>query len=71
MNEVRTEDIPLHRVTYGHIIRHDGKNKIVDGTCAGYIGGVWSLRIDFTDSTTLVIPYPDASTTVQVITRFY
>lgn len=71
MNEVRTEDIPLHLIKYGHVIRHDGRNKIVDGTSAGYISGVWSMRIDFTDSTSLNLPWPNVNTTVSVITRFY
>jgi hypothetical protein len=68
---VKREPITLDRVRPGHMITHDGQHKIVDGTSAGNIAGVWSLRIDFTDSTQLVIPYAHASDTVEVITSFY
>lgn len=69
----RTESIPLHKVAIGHIMHHDGQFKIVDGLSAGYptLDDEWSLRVTFTDATTIFIPYPSADTTTEVVTSFY
>ena len=70
-DQIRTKTIFLSSLSVGHMMRHEGVNKIVDGTSTGYIDGVWSVRVTFTDSTSLVLPYHAAAATVDVITSFY
>jgi hypothetical protein len=55
------------------MIRHEGVVKIVDGLSAGYpdmTTETWSLRVTFTDATTLFIPWPDSKVTTEIITGF-
>jgi hypothetical protein len=70
---VRKQTITLGELSIGHMIEHDGAIKVVDGLNAGYprIGQPWSLRITFTDATTLYIEWPNSKATVEVVTAFY
>lgn len=70
---VKRQAIPLHELSVGHVITHEGVHKIVDGYSVGYptLDSEWSMTIVFTDSTTLVVPYPTAETTIEVVIRFY
>lgn len=65
-----TERIPLHKLHIGHMMRHNGIIKVVDGKSAGYRGDEWSLVVTFTDATQLVIPWPDHHVTTEIITKF-
>jgi len=72
-DKIRTAPIRICDLCIGHMIRHEGENKIVDGMSPGYprLDSGWSVTVTFTDSTSIVLPYPTADTTVDIITSFY
>jgi hypothetical protein len=67
----KVEPIPVYKLYIGHIVHHNGKLKIVDTWSADTVNGVHSVRVVFEDCTQMVIPYPDNTVTVEIVTVFY